>query len=171
MKLDLGCGPKKKEGFLGVDSRLFEGVDVIHDLRKKPWPWKDGSVDEIYSRHFLEHLTGQERIIFFDEIYRVLKDDGIATIITPHWSHECAYGDPTHQWPPVTNWTYYYLNKEWRLNYAPHTEYQCNFDYELMASHALNDQILATQDNQAKKFMMSRNINTACELIAHLTKS
>ena len=32
LKLDLGCGLSKKEGFLGVDRRKFDGVDIVHDL-------------------------------------------------------------------------------------------------------------------------------------------
>ena len=69
LKLDLGCGPNPREGFIGVDARQFgcDGVetdgkvDVIHDLRTD-WPWKDGSVEEVHSSHFLEHLTGAERV-------------------------------------------------------------------------------------------------------------
>lgn len=110
MKLDLGCGKNKAQGFIGVDSIAFEGVDLVADLRKD-WPWKDGEVDEVHCSHFLEHLTGAERIHFFNELYRVLKHGGQARIITPHWSHERAYGDPTHQWPPVCSWTYFYLDK------------------------------------------------------------
>ena len=29
MKLDLGCGGKKRDGFLGVDQYPMEGVDVV----------------------------------------------------------------------------------------------------------------------------------------------
>ena len=34
LKLDLGCGTRKRPGFRGVDSRKFEGVDVVADLRE-----------------------------------------------------------------------------------------------------------------------------------------
>ena len=64
VKLDLGCGKHKKEGFIGVDQAKVEGVDVVHDLKKTPWPWKANSVDEIHCSHFLEHLDGIERIPF-----------------------------------------------------------------------------------------------------------
>jgi hypothetical protein len=48
LKLDLGCGTKKLEGYLGVDKVKLEGVDLVLDLDStKPWPWKDGSVDAI----------------------------------------------------------------------------------------------------------------------------
>jgi predicted SAM-dependent methyltransferase len=47
LKLNLGSGKSKMEGFLGVDAIKFDGVDVVTDLRKR-WPWEDESVDEVY---------------------------------------------------------------------------------------------------------------------------
>ena len=170
LKLDLGCGWNKKEGFVGVDANSFDGVDIVFDLRQEPWPWDDNSVEDVYSRHFVEHLTGKERIIFFNEMYRVLKPGAIARIITPHWSHESAYGDPTHEWPPVTCWTYYYLNTAWRESYGPHVGYKCNFAYELSLSHDPNDQWVASKDMQTKILLMTRSVNTALDLTAQLTK-
>lgn len=129
MKLDLGCGPNKKEGFLGVDCRQFDGkVDVVHDLRQ-PWPWEDGSIEEANSSHFVEHLTQNERIHFVNELYRVLKPGGKCLIVTPHWASCRAYGDLTHQWPPVSEFWFYYLSKEWRAANAPHNDgYTCDFE-------------------------------------------
>lgn len=127
LKLDLGCGKNKKPGFLGVDALAFDGVDVQHDLRGV-WPWADESVEEVHCSHFLEHLTGAERIHFYNELYRVLQPQGRAAIIVPHWSSGRAYGDPTHQWPPVVEFSFYYLNKDWRDVNAPHCGLECNFD-------------------------------------------
>ena len=33
MKIDLGCGKNKKEGFIGVDQYAMEGVDVVLNIR------------------------------------------------------------------------------------------------------------------------------------------
>jgi SAM-dependent methyltransferase len=172
IRLDLGCGRNKiNDGrkWIGVDALNFPGVDVIYDLRQ-PWPWKDGEVDEIHCSHFLEHLTGQERIHFFNELYRVLKPGGQARIITPHWSHERAYGDPTHQWPPVCSWTYFYLDAPWREINAPHTGYKCDFSYVLAGTYDPNDEWVAFRTAEVKQIYMSRNINTVTDLIANLTK-
>jgi hypothetical protein len=129
LMLDLGCGKNKKPGFLGVDVLKFEGVDVVCDLGKKKWPWKDGSVDEIHASHFVEHLTPTERIHFTNEAYRVMRFGARITIITPHWCASRAYGDLTHQWPPVSEFWFYYLNKAWRAVNAPHNQtYTCDFD-------------------------------------------
>lgn len=168
-KLDLGCGKNKLPEFFGVDIQKFEGVDFAFDLRK-PWPIDDGVVDEVHCSHFLEHLTGTERIHFFNELARVLKPKAQARIITPHWSHERAYGDPTHMWPPVCSWTYFYLQKSWRDVNAPHVGYTCDFDYVLAGTHDPNDAHVAFRNIETKTIMMSRNINTTTDLIATLTK-
>jgi len=135
MKLDLGCGSRKKEGFVGVDQYPMEGVDVVLNIGVDPWPWEDGMVEEIHSSHFLEHLTAMQRVHFMNEAFRVMKDGAKATIITPHWASNRAYGDFTHQWPPVAEMFFYYLKYDWRKTNAPHTDkqwnpngYSCNFD-------------------------------------------
>lgn len=126
LKLDLGCGKQPKEGFEGVDSRDF-GQRHVLDLRK-PWPWRDNSVEEVNASHFVEHLNAPERIHFVNELYRVLIPGGKATISTPHWASMRAYGDLTHQWPPVSEMWFYYLSKAWRAAQAPHNDgYTCDF--------------------------------------------
>lgn len=165
-RLDLGCGPKKKEGFVGVDSIKFEGVDVVADLRK-PWKWKDSTVDEVHCSHFLEHLTGVERVTFFNELYRVLKKDGKATIIVPSWTSERAYGDPTHQWPPVVGMSFYYLDKNWRAANAPHCGYNCDFQF-IGGNSLANPWHLKTQEVQA--FAQTHYLNVAQDMHVTLTK-
>ena len=129
MKIDLGCGKAKKEGFIGVDVRDFEGVDVVCDLGKDTWPWQDDTVEEAHASHFVEHLKPAERIHFANELWRVMKKGAKCQIITPHWNSARAYGDLTHEWPPVCEWWYFYLNAEWRKTNAPHNaEYLCDFD-------------------------------------------
>jgi SAM-dependent methyltransferase len=132
MRLDLGCGPNPKAGFIGVDVRDYGRSDIlVHDLRG-PWKWDDDSVDEVYSSHFVEHLTARERMNFANELFRVLKPGGTAEIITPHWSSGRAYGDLTHQWPPVTGFWFLYLARWWREKHAPHAcdDYTCDFTIE-----------------------------------------
>lgn len=126
VKLDLGCGKNKKEGFIGVDQYKMDNVDVVLNIGEDRWPWEDESVEEINASHFLEHLTPIQRMHFMNEAFRVLKKGGKATIITPHWASNRAYGDMTHQWPPVAEMFYQYLNKEWRESQAPHTDKRWN---------------------------------------------
>lgn len=151
LRLDLGCGKNKREGFIGCDSRKFEGVDQVVDLRK-PWPWKDASVEAVHSSHFVEHLTAPERILFANELYRVLVPGGQASVIVPHWSSARAYGDLTHQWPPVSEWWFLYLNKGWREVNAPHNDfYTC--DFEINANFGMH-QALILRNQEYQQFAM-----------------
>ncbi len=135
MKIDLGCGTNKKEGFTGVDQYAMPGVDVVCNLGKDRWPWEDDSVDEAHTSHFVEHLNASERIHFANELHRVLKPGAACTLIVPHWGSCRAYGDLTHQWPPISEFWFYYLSKEWRAQNAPHNDkewnpegYDCDFE-------------------------------------------
>ena len=58
VKIDIGCGQNKKEGFTGWDVSPKSDADLVIDVRNTPWPLDDKSVDEVHSSHFLEHLTG-----------------------------------------------------------------------------------------------------------------
>jgi len=115
----------------------------------------------------LEHLTGEERVGFFNELFRVMQVGGRAEIRAPHWSHEAAYGDPTHKWPPISGWTFIYLNKEWRDVNAPHVGYECDFDW---SNAGMWDQWLAARNDETKIFAMGHYTNSQREIIATLIK-
>jgi SAM-dependent methyltransferase len=165
LRLDLGCGTRKREGFTGVDIRDFKGVDVVADLTKK-WPWPNGSVAEVNCSHTVEHLEWPERVHFFNELGRVLLPGATAQITTPHWSHACYYGDPTHK-APLSEWYAFYLNKEWRDREAPHAPYTCNFDWVFGGSW---DPWLETRNQEFRMFAMNRHVNSWRDLIVTLTK-
>lgn len=135
IRLDLGCGPNKRDGHIGIDSIRFPGVDHVLDLGSKRLPYKDGTVTSIWTSHFVEHLTATERCHLFNEAHRVLIPKGQMVMVVPFWGSSRAYGDPTHQWPPIGEMWFYYLNREWRKSNAPHTDkkhwaqgYDCDFD-------------------------------------------
>jgi hypothetical protein len=129
MKLDLGCGKAAIPGFEGADIIDF-GQKWLVDLTK-PWPWADGSAEEAFSSHFVEHLEPEERVHFANELFRVLRPGATARILVPHWRSHRAYGDMTHKWPPVSESWFNYLNADWRKKNAPHdTRYTCDFKPE-----------------------------------------
>lgn len=166
LRLDIGCGRTTPEGWEGVDQIDF-GQKHVHDIRRGlPWV-KDNSVDEVRSSHFVEHLTGAERVEFFNELYRVMKPKATALIITPNWSHACAYGDPTHQWPPMSQWYPLYLLKAWRDVNAPHAGYTCDFDHIVAGSW---DPMLESRNPEHKQFAMNSYTNAWRDLIVTLTK-
>jgi predicted SAM-dependent methyltransferase len=89
VNLDIGCGPKKEKDFIGVDVRDC-GQDIIWDVREGI-PLPDGSVDKIWTSHFLEHLTDQESKDFLRECYRVLYVGGLMQHLVPHQEDPAAY--------------------------------------------------------------------------------
>lgn len=166
IKLDIGCGKSKQAGFVGVDSIAFDVVDHVLDVRQTPWPWADESVDEIYTSHFVEHLEREEWVPFFNECYRVLKKGAKLRMIVPHWSHDCAWGDPTHK-SFISGWMALYLDKQWRDVNAPHCGYTCDFHWESSGSW---DPWLETRAQDVKVFAMQRYINSYRDLILNLTR-
>ena len=91
MKLNLGCGNDKKEGYVNVD--LFGG-DVTHDLNVFPWPLEDNTVDEVLLHNILEHLP--DTVGVMKEVYRICKDGALVHIAVPHPRHDDFISDPTH---------------------------------------------------------------------------
>lgn len=176
LKLNLGSGRMKMEGFLSVDAVKFETVDVVTDLTKR-WPWGDATVDEAVSSHSLEHLEAMERVHFFNELYRVLKPGAKCTITVPHWSNTRAYGDPTHKWPPFTEMAGYYLLKAWREIQAPHTDsrnvpgmFSCDFDAVWGPTFNLDHPEMKGKSDEARSYA-ARNYRDVCiDLIVTVTK-
>ncbi len=174
LRLDLGCGPHKRENFTGVDATAFIGVDIVHDLTVTPWPWSNESVGEAHASHFLEHLTAPQRMAFVNELYRILVPRGTCQIIVPHWASNRAYGDPTHQWPPVSEMWFFYLNREWRMQNAPHTDakhlpggFDCNFaatwGYSLRPD-------LASRNQEYQQMAIANYKEVCMDTMATLTK-
>jgi SAM-dependent methyltransferase len=86
LKLQFGCGDKRKAGWVNIDLR--RGADVALDLRR-PLPFADGSCDRIYSEHFLEHIDyPQPALSLLGECLRVLAPGG-----------EFSVGVPDTEWP------------------------------------------------------------------------
>ena len=103
-------------------------------------PWDNNSVAEVYCSHFLEHLTNfdgrWERVIFFNELWRIIVPNGTVKLIFPHWCSTRHYGDPTHK-EPFSEMGFFYLDRNWRKQMAPHTDiahnpkgYDCHWKCE-----------------------------------------
>lgn len=94
MILDVGCGDAKVKGAIGMDIARLPGVDVVHDLNKFPWPFKDGSFDKIYLNNLIEHLPDTIKVM--EEVHRILKKGGILHIEVVYWNHRHSVSDPQH---------------------------------------------------------------------------
>ena len=113
LKVHLGCGKNALDGFLNFDNNLFllfkfipfienflslfnfipnwfcEFITISKEKNikycdaSKKIPFKDSTVDLIYSCHMLEHLDQNETKVFLNESYRILKPNGIMRIVVP----------------------------------------------------------------------------------------
>lgn len=175
VRLDLAAGQNKREGFTGVD--IWEGSDVVHNLFTFPYPFADNSVDEIHSSHFIEHIPmeyvtvdGKSKdmlFAFIDEVYRMLKPGGKATLIFPNCQSTRAFQDPTHRrFIPAA--TIYYFSKEWRaINKLDHYNVNCDFDLFFAESVNGNWQVRSAD---AKLFANQHYWNVVDDLHFILTK-
>lgn len=98
MKINIGGGYKKYEGFVNLDCDPLTQPDYIINLEKDYLPFSDNSVDEVKAYHILEHI-GEGFFHLMKELYRVCKDGAIIDIEVPHHRHENFYGDPSHVRP------------------------------------------------------------------------
>jgi len=93
-KLQLGCGHEVLEDFVNLDSSALPGVDIVHDLNKRPWPFADNQFEYILIRHVLEHLPDTPRVM--EEIWRIAKPGAVISLRVPYWNAEDFITDPTH---------------------------------------------------------------------------
>lgn len=98
IKLNLGCGFQKLEGFVNVDISDIAEPDVKHDLMQFPWPFETGSVDHIVAKDILEHVgnSSDDFIAVIKEMYRVSANGAAWEVQFPHHRSDLAYDDPTH---------------------------------------------------------------------------
>lgn len=114
-KVDLGAAHGKPAGFVGVDSRVWPGVDHVCDV-SKGLPFDDHSVGIIRAVDFLEHVP--DKVALMNEIWRVLCDGGWMLSRTPSTDGRGAFQDPTHVsfWNENSFW--YYTNRDY-ARYVP----------------------------------------------------
>jgi predicted SAM-dependent methyltransferase len=94
-KLNLGCGTDIKEGYINLDSLRLPGVDVIHNLNKYPYPFKDNTFDEVEANMILEHLDDWLRCM--KELRRICKPNAVINLRVPFFPSMYAVSDPTHK--------------------------------------------------------------------------
>lgn len=130
IRLDIGCGANKQPGFVGMDIRSLEGVDIVHDFEVYPWPIPDCSVILAIASHVVEHVNPANFgfVKFMDEVWRISQVDGQFAIATPYAGSFGYFQDPTHVNPcNEATWAYFapehpsnlysiYTPKPWKIN-------------------------------------------------------
>jgi SAM-dependent methyltransferase len=112
--LDLGCGnnprnPYNYEELFGIDLTVqkIAGVQCTQaNLALESIPFPDNYFDRVTAFDFIEHIprilsvdaarTRAPFIELMNEIWRVLKPNGVFYAVTPFYPHPAAFQDPTH---------------------------------------------------------------------------
>jgi predicted SAM-dependent methyltransferase len=102
MKLNIGGGASKKEGYHNIDIYPFQNVDTVFDI-EKGLPFSTESFDEVYSSHCLEHCSLPSIPNLLSEMFRVLTPGGKVTVIVP--CLECSIQHFLEQ-PEEKRWGY-----------------------------------------------------------------
>lgn len=123
IQLDLGCGQNKAPGFVGMDIRAVDGVDLVHDLTVTPWPLPDDCVTLTRLSHVWEHIPPWRTLDVMAELHRVSKHDAIVMIAAPYGLGFRFVQDPTHCNPSnEATWAYWdplHPSKLWQQVYRP----------------------------------------------------
>ncbi len=83
MKLHLGCGDKRIEGYVNIDAREIPGVvDEVADIKTLD-NYKKESVDLIYACHVLEHIPRREYTAVLTRWFEILKHGGKLRLAVP----------------------------------------------------------------------------------------
>jgi SAM-dependent methyltransferase len=108
--LNLGCGVSIAPGWINIDNspnarlgkypwlrRTLWKLGILSDQRyfvnwsdsiqnldlRNKLPYKDSSVDYIYTSHLLEHLALMDAERLMSEVFRILKREGTARVVVP----------------------------------------------------------------------------------------
>jgi len=94
--LDVGCGPNKRQGCIGIDHYPFDGVDIVRSITRG-LPFSDNSVDGIIANHILEHFDGDDLIFLIEEMHRVCKSESHIYVEVPALGSPNCGKDFTHK--------------------------------------------------------------------------
>ena len=105
--LNIACGDKfiEDSSWTNVDftshSPSIKKANILDGL-----PYDDNSFDVVYSSHFIEHIPEGKIEFFFNDIYRILKPQGLIRLVTPDLE---------------------FLNNEYKINYDKKAFKKANF--------------------------------------------
>lgn len=99
LKLNLGCGNKKIDGFINIDQSKACNPDLLLNLENTPYPFKTSTVQYIRMDSVLEHLPASPAEFFriLRELHRICINGAILDVFCPHPFHRWQIVDFTHQ--------------------------------------------------------------------------
>ncbi len=87
LRLHLGCGKVRLEGFVNIDHRSTSATDLECDILQLPFD--DNTATRIESYHVIEHLGRHEAVRAVREWHRVLAPGGVLVIECPDFDAAC----------------------------------------------------------------------------------
>jgi len=148
LKLILGSGTKRAEGWISLDKLPSVNPDIVHDLSVYPWPIESDSVDEFNASHVLEHVVEQGKeeqfFAFFNELWRICKHGATGLIIIPDATKSGAFSDPGHKSFYSKDIFNFISKKSMASNKASGTsctEYPLESDFNLVQVVQINEDI------------------------------
>lgn len=81
VRLHVGSGKARLEGWVNLDYQDLPGVDVVCDVTKG---LKFTNVEAIFAEHFLEHLALADAINFLEDCHKALVPGGWVRLSTPN---------------------------------------------------------------------------------------
>ncbi len=100
VRLNLGAGDDRREGYLSVDLRV-ETADVVADVRCLPFP--DGGAEEVLAHDVLEHFWRDAIPALLAEWHRVLRRGGLLRVRVPNLPVLAAFIDTAHHDDVIEN--------------------------------------------------------------------
>jgi predicted SAM-dependent methyltransferase len=83
VRLHVGSGRERLEGWINMDVQDLPGVDVVADVTEG-LRLPDASAEAVFAEHFLEHLRIDDATGFLLECQRVLRPGGWLRLSTPN---------------------------------------------------------------------------------------
>lgn len=113
-KINVACGFEYKPGYINIDIDRRVPADIYRNI-EQGLPFDDNSIDEVFSKHTLEHVNPDNIHWVIAEIYRVLRPGGRFKCIVPinaGWMNS-----PEHKCPWSNNSVIFLVEWNTRENY------------------------------------------------------
>jgi SAM-dependent methyltransferase len=94
-RLDVGCGAKQREGFVGLDRFAMPGVAVVANLDGGALPFASDSFDLVVGSHSFEHV--QDLLPVMREVWRIGRPGAQVCIVAPYFTGGLNLANPYHK--------------------------------------------------------------------------
>lgn len=130
MKLHLGCGNKILDGFINIDIRQTDGVDIVSNVSNLEM-FEKNSIETIYACHVLEHIGRKDYHTVLKNWYELLIPGGILRISVPDME-KVFYHYGTHKNLEILK------GFIWGGQTYPENFHYCGWDYKSISEDLTN---------------------------------